>query len=63
MGGTARVSVVVDAAWRVHVLVAEFAARGLAATWVATADEHLGVRTAYARGLASLAARPGCAGR
>lgn len=57
MGGTARVSVVVDAPWRVHVLVAEFAARGLAASWVTTADEHLGVRTAYARGLASLAAQ------
>ena len=28
MGGTARVSVVVDAAWRVHVLVAELVARG-----------------------------------
>jgi hypothetical protein len=54
MGGTARVSVVVDAAWRVHVLVTEFAARGLAATWVATADSHLGVRTAYARSLAPL---------
>ncbi len=56
MGGTARVSVVVDAAWRVHVLVAEFAARGLAASWVATADAHLGVRTAYARSLAPLGA-------
>ena len=54
MGGTARVSVVVDAAWRVHVLVAEFAARGLAASWVTTADSHLGVRTAYASTLAPL---------
>lgn len=54
MGGTARVSIVVDAAWRVHVLVAEMAARGLAATWVPTADSHLGVRTAYARTLAPL---------
>ncbi|WP_433828078.1 hypothetical protein ACQP2E_01415 [Actinoplanes sp. CA-015351] len=33
MGGTARVSVQVDAAWRVHVLVAELVARGLAAGW------------------------------
>jgi hypothetical protein len=54
MGGTARVSVVVDAPWRVHVLVAEIALRGLSATWVPTADSHLGVRTAYARSLAPL---------
>jgi hypothetical protein len=33
MGGTARVSVTVDAAWRVHVLVQELHTRGLAATW------------------------------
>ena len=33
MGGTARVSVQVDAAWRVHVLVAELVARGLTAHW------------------------------
>ena len=33
MGGTARVSVRVDAAWRVHVLVTELVTRGLAATW------------------------------
>lgn len=33
MGGTARVSVRVDAAWRVHVLVGELVARGLKATW------------------------------
>jgi len=56
MGGTARVSVVVDAAWRVHVLVAEFAARGLTGTWVPSADQHLGVRTAYATALAPLGA-------
>jgi hypothetical protein len=54
MGGTARVSIVVDAAWRVHVLIAELAARGLAATWVTTVDDHLGVRTAYATTLADL---------
>ena len=33
MGGTARVSVEVDAAWRVHVLVAELVVRGLTAHW------------------------------
>jgi hypothetical protein len=42
MGGTARVSVRVDAAWRVHVLVAELVSRGLVVTWlpVATAEDH-----------------------
>lgn len=33
MGGTARVSVVVAGAWRVHVLVAELVVRGLVAHW------------------------------
>jgi hypothetical protein len=33
MGGTARVTVRVDAAWRVHVLVTELVARGLTASW------------------------------
>ncbi len=33
MGGTARVSVRVDAAWRVHVLVAELVSRGLVVNW------------------------------
>ena len=33
MGGTARVSVTVDAAWRVHVLAAELVGRGLVVTW------------------------------
>lgn len=56
MGGTARVTVVVDAAWRVHVLVAELAARGLAATWESTVDGKLAVRTAYTAALAPLAA-------
>lgn len=56
MGGTARVSVVVDDAWRVHVLIAELAARGLDASWVHTADQRLGVRTAYAASLAPLGA-------
>jgi hypothetical protein len=42
MGGTARVSVRVDAAWRVHVLVAELVSRGLVAAWlpVATDDDQ-----------------------
>lgn len=56
MGGTARVAVVVDAAWRVHVLLAEFAARGLAATWAPADGGRLAVRTAYAASLAALAA-------
>ncbi|MFF3867403.1 hypothetical protein [Micromonospora sp. NPDC001898] len=55
MGGTARLSVVVDAAWRVHVLVAELARCGLAATWEATADQQHLVRTSYASTLAPLA--------
>ncbi|MER7330619.1 MULTISPECIES: hypothetical protein [unclassified Micromonospora] len=55
MGGTARLSVVVDAAWRVHVLVAELALRGVAATWEATADGRHAVRTSYARTLKPLA--------
>ncbi|GIF15120.1 hypothetical protein [Actinoplanes teichomyceticus] len=38
MGGTARVSVVVDDAWRVHVLVAELVARGLTVTWAPVAQ-------------------------
>ena len=33
MGGTARVAVTVDAAWRVHVLVAELVSRGLVVNW------------------------------
>lgn len=33
MGGTARVTVPVDAAWRVHVLVAELVIRGLVVNW------------------------------
>jgi hypothetical protein len=55
MGGTARVSIVVDAAWRVHVLVAEFAARALAATWAPADQGRLAVRTAYATTLTALA--------
>jgi hypothetical protein len=33
MGGTARVSVTVDAAWRVHALVTELVSRGLVVNW------------------------------
>ncbi|MFF5072104.1 hypothetical protein ACFY2R_13105 [Micromonospora olivasterospora] len=55
MGGTARLMVVVDAGWRVHVLVAELARRGLAATWEATEDQRHLVRTSYASTLAPLA--------
>ncbi|MEU5779740.1 hypothetical protein [Micromonospora lupini] len=56
MGGTARLAVRVDAAWRVHVLVAELALRGLAASWEPTEDERHTVRTSYTRLLKPLAA-------
>jgi hypothetical protein len=39
MGGTARVLVEVDAAWRVHVLVAELVIRGLTAQWRPAKDQ------------------------
>ena len=46
MGGTARVSVRVDAAWRVHVLVAELVSRGLVVNWrpFQDQDQEEGVR-------------------
>jgi hypothetical protein len=56
MGGTARVSVVVEQRWRAAALVAELRERGFAATCVATVDEHVGVRTPYSSTLAPLAA-------
>ncbi|MEU2612942.1 hypothetical protein ABZ570_15390 [Micromonospora sp. NPDC007271] len=56
MGGTARLAVVVPAAWRVHTLVAELGARGVAASWEPTEDGRHLVRTAYATTLAPLAA-------
>lgn len=56
MGGTARVSIVVAEAWRVHVLIAELAARRLPANWLSTVDEKYRVRTAYTARLAPLAA-------
>lgn len=58
MGGTARISVVVDARWRAAVLLDEFAARGLTASWEPSAGpQRLTVRTAYSTVLAPLAAR------
>src|SRR5262247_1661251 len=45
MGGTARVSVVVDDMWRAAALTVEMRVRGFAATCVATVDERLGLRT------------------
>jgi hypothetical protein len=56
MGGTARVSVVVDEMWRAAALTTEMRQCGLAATCVPTVDEHLGVRTPYSTLLAPLAA-------
>jgi hypothetical protein len=50
MGGTARVAVRVDAAWRVHVLVEELVSRGLVVTWAPVSDdgaeEHVAELTA-----------------
>ncbi|MDG4795365.1 hypothetical protein [Micromonospora sp. WMMD1082] len=56
MGGTARLTVVVDAAWRVHVLIGELAQRGVRATWAATEAQRYAVRTAYTRTIVPLAA-------
>ncbi|MFB9237025.1 hypothetical protein ACFFWC_15920 [Plantactinospora siamensis] len=53
MGGTVRVSVLVDDPWRVHVLMAELDRRGLVASW-SRADHRYGVRTSYTVGLAAL---------
>lgn len=55
MGGTARVSVVVEARWRAAVLVNELRVRGFTATCVATPEGHVGVRTPYSTRLAPLA--------
>jgi hypothetical protein len=44
MGGTARVTVHVDAAWRVHVLIGELVARGLTAGWAPVTENPGGVR-------------------
>ncbi len=54
MGGTARISVVVSDAWRVHCLAAEFMSRRLSYGW----KEHQGgkfwVRTSYSSSLKTL---------
>lgn len=55
MGGTARVSVVVEDRWRAAVLVGELRTRGFTATCVATEDQQFGVRTQYSTRLAPLA--------
>ncbi len=47
MGGTARLSIRVDAAWRVHALAAEFAQRGLSIAWESTSDGGFWARTSY----------------
>lgn len=58
MGGTARVSIVVDAPWRAAALLRECEVRELAATWEpSTIEGHFGVRTAYSAALAPLGAR------
>nr|WP_205863806.1 hypothetical protein [Planosporangium mesophilum] len=55
MGGTARVSIVVDQPWRARALLVEARARGLAASCEpATVEGHLGFRTAYSSALATL---------
>lgn len=56
MGGTARLAVVVDAAWRVHVLVAELEARHLPTSWATAGGGRHTVRTAYTRVLKPLVA-------
>jgi hypothetical protein len=57
MGGTARVSVVVDQPWRARALLAEARARGLTATCDrADVEGHLDFRTAYSSALAALGA-------
>ncbi|WP_203915281.1 hypothetical protein, partial [Rhizocola hellebori] len=54
MGGTARVSVAVSQAWRVHALAAEFAVRGLAISWEPSEDGTYWVRTSYSSTLVRL---------
>jgi hypothetical protein len=55
MGGTARVSVTVDAAWRVHALVAELSLRRLPASWEPSGGAFV-VHSAYTTRLLRLAA-------
>jgi hypothetical protein len=55
MGGTARVSIVVDAPWRARVLLTECALRGLVASIEpAMVEGSLAFRTAYSTALAPL---------
>jgi len=56
MGGTARVSVVVEELWRAQVLHRELRDRGLQVTCVSTVERHIGVRTAYSTLLTPLGA-------
>ncbi|MER7003106.1 hypothetical protein ABT297_08680 [Dactylosporangium sp. NPDC000555] len=58
MGGTGRVSIVVDDAWRCAVVRAELEARGLVVSCEPTGEEdRWRLRTAYSAALAPLAAR------
>lgn len=58
MGGTARVSIVVEDRWRARVLLAECALRGLTGVVEPSSVEgHLAFRTAYSAALAPLGAR------
>lgn len=54
MGSTARVSVLVTRAWRVHALAAEFAARRLTMSWQPQFEDNFWVRTSYSAALARL---------
>ncbi|MGC9668192.1 hypothetical protein ACNTMW_16755 [Planosporangium sp. 12N6] len=57
MGGTARVSIVVDEPWRARALLVEARARGLTATCEpGEVEGHIGFRTAYSSALAALGA-------
>jgi hypothetical protein len=58
IGGTARVSIVVDALWRASVLLDECAMRGLAASCEpSTVEGHIAFRTAYSSALSPLGER------
>ncbi|WP_432833943.1 hypothetical protein [Dactylosporangium sp. CA-092794] len=57
MGGTGRVSIVVDDAWRCAVLRTELEGRGLVVTCEPAEEERWALRTAYSAALAPLAAR------
>jgi hypothetical protein len=58
IGGTARVSIVVEAMWRASVLLHECAIRGLAASYEpSTVEGHIAFRTAYSNALSPLGDR------